>query len=266
MKKIKLLGGLFIILNFLILVGAQPDYFDWRDNNGNWMTSVKHQYDCGSCWAFSAVGTVEAQYNIAENNSNFDLDLSEEQLISCCNECWAYSEGGCYPFQRQYTRTCTPSGCAEETNCTYDETCIPAGGGDILTVCKGGGCDYTNIQDALDDAGTHDMIRIDDEGVYEEDLYWTASGDYITLNCDGATISPWSFGVRVGNGEDTWAIINCIFNGSVGVVVNGTDGGSPYEILNSVFDVEEKGVKFDGEFSGIDIKDNVFVNAEEEGV
>ncbi|MCJ7509342.1 MAG: thrombospondin type 3 repeat-containing protein [Dehalococcoidia bacterium] len=48
------------------------------------MTSVKNQGSCGSCWAFSAVGVVEAMYNIGTGNPNLDLDLSEEYLVSDC--------------------------------------------------------------------------------------------------------------------------------------------------------------------------------------
>jgi putative hemolysin/C1A family cysteine protease len=62
-----------------------PASFDWRDHNGqNWMTAVHDQAACGSCWAFSAVGTVEAVYNIATNFPDLDLDLSEEFLNSDC--------------------------------------------------------------------------------------------------------------------------------------------------------------------------------------
>ena len=65
-------------------VGA-PSSFDWRNFSGqNWMTPVKNQGSCGSCWAFSTVGVVEAVYNIGTNNPNLDLDLSEEYLVSDC--------------------------------------------------------------------------------------------------------------------------------------------------------------------------------------
>jgi C1A family cysteine protease len=117
------------------MVGA-PSSFDWRDYGGqNWMTSVKNQGQCGSCWAFSAVGVVEATYNIAASNPNLDLDLSEEYLVAdclsghnCCGgnmeialnyvrdsgipdeACLTYVDGG------QYGCTCN-AGC--DSNCTY---------------------------------------------------------------------------------------------------------------------------------------------------
>ncbi|GAF84466.1 unnamed protein product, partial [marine sediment metagenome] len=65
-------------------VGAPPS-FDWRNYSGqDWMTPVKNQGSCGSCWAFSAVGVVEAVYNIATDDPDLDLDLSEEYLVSDC--------------------------------------------------------------------------------------------------------------------------------------------------------------------------------------
>jgi putative hemolysin len=64
-----------------------PESFDWRNKDGqDWVTPVKNQIACGSCWAFAAVGTVEAQYNIFTQDPGLDLDLSEQYLVSdCCN-------------------------------------------------------------------------------------------------------------------------------------------------------------------------------------
>jgi putative hemolysin len=59
--------------------GELPASFDWRNKDGHdWTTPVKNQGGCGSCWAFSAVGAVEPQYNIISGNATLDLDLSEQ--------------------------------------------------------------------------------------------------------------------------------------------------------------------------------------------
>jgi C1A family cysteine protease len=70
--------------------GELPESFDWRNKDGqNWMTPVKDQGVCGSCWAFATVGTVEPLYNIFANDATLDLDLSEQYLVSCsgCGNC-----------------------------------------------------------------------------------------------------------------------------------------------------------------------------------
>ena len=62
-----------------------PSYFDWRNyNQRDWMTPIKNQGRCGSCWAFAAIGAVEAVHNIVAKNPDLDLDLSEENLVSDC--------------------------------------------------------------------------------------------------------------------------------------------------------------------------------------
>ena len=56
-----------------------PEDFDWvRDRNIS--TEMKHQKDCGGCWAFATASTLEAQYlmKFGEN-----ISLSEQQLIDC---------------------------------------------------------------------------------------------------------------------------------------------------------------------------------------
>ena len=57
--------------------------WDWRNRHGrNWMTSVKNQGTCRSCWAFAAVGLLESYINLYYNCS-LNYDLSEQELISC---------------------------------------------------------------------------------------------------------------------------------------------------------------------------------------
>ncbi|MCJ7490884.1 MAG: DUF333 domain-containing protein [Dehalococcoidia bacterium] len=119
------------------ITGSPPSSFDWRDQGGeNWMTSVRDQGSCGSCWAFSTVGVVEGTYNIESGDPDLDLDLSEEYLVSDCYTMGAYGNccGGshvdalefvrdsgipdeaCMPYVDQSNCTCN-SGC--DSNCTY---------------------------------------------------------------------------------------------------------------------------------------------------
>merc|ERR1719446_1233273 len=52
------------------------DSMDWRSK----LPPVKNQAQCGSCWAFSAVGSMEGAHAIATGNV---VSLSEEQLVQC---------------------------------------------------------------------------------------------------------------------------------------------------------------------------------------
>ena len=94
--------------------------FDWRNKDGkDWMTPVKNQGSCGSCWAFSALGITEAAINIHFNDSDRDIDLSEQHLVSDC--CSAGSCRGGWPDEAlKYIRdTGVP-----------EETCFPYASGD----------------------------------------------------------------------------------------------------------------------------------------
>jgi len=44
-----------------VVPSGLPSSFDWRDHNGDWTTPVKDQgEECGSCWAYAAVGILES--------------------------------------------------------------------------------------------------------------------------------------------------------------------------------------------------------------
>jgi len=63
---------------------SYPSSFDWRNKDGNnWVTPIRDQGQCGSCWAFAVTAEVESRINIVLNNPNFNKDLSEQYLVSC---------------------------------------------------------------------------------------------------------------------------------------------------------------------------------------
>ena len=116
-------GGLFVI------PGAQSpaesidsifaDEFSWRNRHGqDWVTSVKDQGGCGSCWAFGAIGSTELLINLYYNR-HLNLDLSEQDVVSCsgAGNCTGGEAGAALDYIRDFG--------------IVDEECFPYSGWDV---------------------------------------------------------------------------------------------------------------------------------------
>jgi len=97
-----------------------PEKFDWRETG--FITRIKNQGQCGSCWAFSATENIESVYS-KFNNINPPIVLGPQQMVDCDSNC--YGCGGGWPY---YAFQYITSAGGQDTETTYpysarDGTC-----------------------------------------------------------------------------------------------------------------------------------------------
>jgi len=73
-----------------------PNSWDWRNVSGiNYVPAVRNQGSCGSCYAFSSLGMIEARLRVATKNE-MQVNLSPQDIVGCSS----YSQGceGGFPY------------------------------------------------------------------------------------------------------------------------------------------------------------------------
>ncbi len=159
--------------------GSVPDAIDWR--SAGVVTNVKDQQQCGSCWAFSAVGAVEGAH--AKKTGNL-VSLSEQNLVDCaqnfgCDGC----EGGWMNAAMEYVHY--NGGLDDEQDYPYtaqDGTCHYEKNESMATVKS-----VVNITQGSDDAllqavATVGPVSVAIDAEYDFQMY--SSGIYTSTQCD----------------------------------------------------------------------------------
>jgi C1A family cysteine protease len=102
-----------------------PAKFDYRQWKGkNWLSPVKDQAVCGSCYAHAPIGAMEAKYNL-EQNALWNINLAEQEYVSSCytgvGSCLGGSSSavlGHLKDEGVLVETCFPY---TSTNCVHSE-------------------------------------------------------------------------------------------------------------------------------------------------
>jgi C1A family cysteine protease len=175
--------------------------WDWRDatyngQTGDWTTPIRNQGNCGSCYAFAPLGSIESLIKIKKGNVGYSVDLSEQFIVSCGME-WmgdyiqgcdgAYSPGP-YNFITTYgtlPESCFPyesgSGsvppCSDKCN-NWETLIIPIDGWHTVA------SDTTSIKNALIQHGplVAGMIVYDDFFGYSGGVYEHPGSDPDQMN------------------------------------------------------------------------------------
>ncbi|XP_072338901.1 procathepsin L-like [Scyliorhinus torazame] len=183
-----------------------PQSIDWRDKG--YVTAVKNQGRCGSCWAFSAVGALEGQ---TYKKTGKLISLSEQNLVDCSN-----SEGnhGCNGGLMEYAFNYVQSNggidtedyypyTAKESTCKYNSK-------HSATTCHGSNFVARGNEVALAEAvATVGPISVAIDGK-QHSFQFYRSGVYYEPNCNNFVINHGVLIVGYGseNGQNYWIVKN----------------------------------------------------------
>lgn len=101
-----------------------PSEFSWLNYYGDWTTPAKDQANCGSCWAFAALGAVEAGINIASGDPNTNIVLSEQYVLSCLGSSGSCS-GGWMSSALQCIQSTSSGNTGNSVNGVPLDSCMP---------------------------------------------------------------------------------------------------------------------------------------------
>lgn len=82
--------------------GGLPEHFFWHNRGGSawdvddgtdYLPPVRNQGACGSCWAFGTIGSTEGRYNVEQDSPGYNLDLAEQDLVSCASPANSHLNG-----------------------------------------------------------------------------------------------------------------------------------------------------------------------------
>lgn len=187
-----------------------PVQVDWRDQG--YVTPVKNQGQCGSCWSFSTTGALEGQ-NFRKSGQL--VSLSEQQLVDCSQ---SFGNNGCngglmdYAFQYiksvggiesedDYPYIDTPG--PQPESCNFDQSKVVATDTGFVDIPSG---DENALMDAVASVGPV-SVAID---ASQRSFMLYSQGIYDEPNCDSMSLDHGvlTVGYGVAGSKKFWIVKN----------------------------------------------------------
>jgi cathepsin L len=189
--------------------GALPASVDWRTKG--YVTPVKDQGQCGSCWSFSATGSLEGQHF---KKTNQLVSLSEQNLVDCaggkygnmgCNGGWPYQAYNYIKDNKGIDTEASYKYEAINDKCRYNAANSGATCTGYVSITPTGS--EANLQDAVANIGpisvaidaSHMSFQLYKKGLYVENACSTTRLDHAVLAVGYGTTT---------DGQDYWLVKN----------------------------------------------------------